>query len=426
LSRQVPIKLSVESTSAPGPVNPDRRLSRYVARQPILSGNEQVFGYELLFRDGIEDYFQSPDPDAASRSTVDTSMLMGLDVLCDGRRAFINCTRDTLLKDYVTLLPPGQAIAEIVQSVEADDLVEAACVRLKKAGYWIALDDFVPDDPRAALAKFADIIKLDVTTTSPEERAALLKRYGTPACHMLAKMVETREEFSSCQEAGFSFFQGYFFRRPELLHAREIPKNRANYLRLLQAISHDEIDIKEIDAIIKGEVSLCYRLLRYLNSAAFGFSSEIHSIKHGLSILGEREIRRWVRLVAALGAGQGKPSDLVLSAMVRARYCELLGSNIPHGESDLFLVGLLSLMDAILEIPMGVVLEGISLDRETRAVLLGQKSQLDAVYRLMLFQEAADWPKLSELSAQMKLPESLLSECHWKAMQWAREMTAGA
>ena len=422
----MPIKLSVESTSAPGPVNPDRRLSRYVARQPILSGNEQVFGYELLFRDGIEDYFQSPDPDAASRSTVDTSMLMGLDVLCDGRRAFINCTRDTLLKDYVTLLPPGQAIAEIVQSVEADDLVEAACVRLKKAGYWIALDDFVPDDPRAALAKFADIIKLDVTTTSPEERAALLKRYGTPACHMLAKMVETREEFSSCQEAGFSFFQGYFFRRPELLHAREIPKNRANYLRLLQAISHDEIDIKEIDAIIKGEVSLCYRLLRYLNSAAFGFSSEIHSIKHGLSILGEREIRRWVRLVAALGAGQGKPSDLVLSAMVRARYCELLGSNIPHGESDLFLVGLLSLMDAILEIPMGVVLEGISLDRETRAVLLGQKSQLDAVYRLMLFQEAADWPKLSELSAQMKLPESLLSECHWKAMQWAREMTAGA
>ncbi len=197
-------------------------------------------------------------------------------------------------------------------------------------------------------------------------------------------------------------------------------------MRLLQAISHDDLELKEIDGIIKGEASLCYRLLRYLNSAAFGFSSEIHSIKHGLSILGEREVRRWVRMVAALGAGQDKPSDLVLSAMVRARYCELLGPKVPHGESDLFLVGLLSLMDAILEIPMGVVLEGISLDRETRAVLLGQKSQLDPVYRLMLCQEVADWTKLSELSAQMKLPESLLTECHWKAMQWAREMTAGA
>ncbi len=406
-------------------MNPSR-LSRYVARQPILTSNQQVFGYELLFRDGVEDYFQNADADAASRNTVDTSMLMGLDMLCDGRRAFINCTRETLLKDYVTLLPPGQAVVEIVASVPPDDLVKAACIRLKEAGYTIALDDFVADDSRAELAKFADIIKLDMKTTPSEERTALVARYGNPGCRMLAKKVETREEFSACQKAGFSYFQGYFFRKPELLHAREIPKNRVNYLRLLQAISHDDLELKEIDGIIKGEASLCYRLLRYLNSAAFGFSSEIHSIKHGLSILGEREVRRWVRMVAALGAGQDKPSDLVLSAMVRARYCELLGPKVPHGESDLFLVGLLSLMDAILEIPMGVVLEGISLDRETRAVLLGQKSQLDPVYRLMLCQEVADWTKLSELSAQMKLPESLLTECHWKAMQWAREMTAGA
>ena len=423
----MPIRLPVESISVTASsAKPGDRHSRYVARQPILTSDEQVFGYELLFRDGVEDYFQSADPDAASRSTVDTSMLMGLDMLCDGRRAFINCTRETLLKDYITLLSPSQAVAEIVGSVPADDLVKAACIRLKKSGYTIALDDFVADDPRAELAQFADILKVDMKSTSAENRAVVLKRFGRPASRMLAKTVETREEFSACQKAGFSYFQGYFFRKPELLHAREIPKNRVNYLRLLQAISHDEIELKEIDAIIKGEASLCYRLLRYLNSAAFGFSSEIHSVKHGLSILGEREVRRWVRMVAALGAGQDKPSDLVLSAMVRARYCELLGAKIPHGDSDLFLVGLLSLMDAILEVPMGLVLEGITLDRETRAVLLGQKSQLDPVYRLMLSQEAADWPKLSELCAQMKLPEGIVTECHWKAMQWAQDMTTTA
>lgn len=414
----------MESTNANSP--PAGLGSRYVARQPILTSTEQVFGYELLFRDGVEDYFQSKDPDAASRSTVDTSMLMGLDILCDGRRAFINCTRDTLLKDYVTLLPPGQAVAEIVKSVTVDDLVEAACIRLKERGYTIAIDDFVVDDPRAALARFADIIKVDVRNTSPEQQAAILQRYSTPSCRMLAKTVETRDEFSASKKAGFSYFQGYFFRNPELLHAREIPKNRVNYLRLLEAISHDDLELLEVDRIIKGEPSLCYRLLRYINSAAFGFSSEIHSVKHGLSILGEREVRRWVRMVAALGAGQDKPSDLVLSAMVRARYCELLGAKIPHGESDLFLVGLLSLMDAILEIPMGVVLEGISLDRETRAVLLGQKSKLDSVYRLMLYQEAADWAKLTKLCEQVKLPESIATECHWKAMQWARQMTTAA
>ena len=423
----MPILISVESTPLPAAAaNHSAQLSRYVARQPILTSNEEVFGYELLFRDGVEDYFQSNDPDAASRSTVDTSMLMGLDILCDGRRAFINCTRETLLKDYITLLPPSRTVVEILGSVPVDDLVKAACARLKTGGYSIALDDFVTNDPRTELASVADIIKLDVKSTSAEEQTALLKRHASPGCRMLAKKVETREEFSACQKAGFSYFQGYFFRKPEILHAREIPKNQANYLRLLQAISRDEIEFTEIDSIIKGEASLCYRLLRYLNSAAFGFASEIHSVRHGLSILGEREVRRWVRMVAALGAGQDKPSDLVLSAMVRARYCELLGPKIPHGESDLFLVGLLSLMDAILEIPMGVVLEGITLDRETRAVLLGQKSQLDPVYQLMISQEAADWPKLSQLCTQMKLPESVVTECHWKAMQWAREMTAAS
>jgi len=411
------------TSTTPGPAGGGAKL--YVARQPILNNSEHVFGYELMFRDGVEDYFRHTDPDAASRSTLDTSILMGLDVLCDGRRAFINCTREVLLKDYVTLLPPAQVVVEILESVPVDDLVKEACARLKAAGYTIALDDFIANDPRSALVEFADIIKVDLKGSSPIEQAELVKRHGSLACRMLAEKVETREEFEACKKAGFAYFQGYFFRRPELMHAREIPKNQMNYLRLLQAISRNEIDVKELEGIIKGEASLCYRLLRYLNSAAFAFSSEIHSVRHGLAILGEREVRRWVRLVAALGAGQNKASDLVLSALVRARYCELLAPKVPHGESDLFLVGLFSLMDSILELPMGVVLEGISFDHETRAVLLGQKSALDPIYQLMIAHEIANWTRLSELCADMKLPESYVMECHWKAMQWAREMTTG-
>jgi c-di-GMP-related signal transduction protein len=416
----------VKSTStAAAPASKSER-SRYVARQPILTNSEQVFGYELLFRDGVENYFRNSDADSASRSTLDTSILMGLDILCDGRRAFVNCTSETLLKDYVTLLPPDQAVVEILESVPVDDLVKAACIRLKEKGYTIALDDFVTDDPRTELMEFADIIKVDLKQTTPQEQVALVKRYGNSKRRMLAEKVETREELNACRKAGFTYFQGYFFRKPEVMQAREIPKNQVNYLRLLQAISRDDVEAKEIEDIIKGEASLCYRLLRYLNSAAFSFAAEIHSVRHGLAILGEREVRRWVRLVAALGAGQNKPSDLVLSALVRARYCELMGPKIPHGESDLFLMGLFSLMDAILEMPMGVVLQGISLDRETRAVLLGQKSVLDPLYQVMLCHEAANWPKLSELYTQLRVPENFATECHWEAMQWAREMTAGA
>ncbi|MGA8153938.1 MAG: HDOD domain-containing protein [Terriglobales bacterium] len=396
---------------------------RYVARQPILSLDEKVFGYELLFRDGIEQYFHEADSDAASRSTLDTSILMGVDVLCDGRLAFINCTREILLKDYITLLPPTQAVVEVLESVPVDDLVIAACQRMKAAGYLVALDDFDVDDDRTPLAQVADIIKVDLRATTMEEGAALVRRFGSAKCRMLAEKVETREEFLAAKKAGFTYFQGYFFRKPELMHAREIPANRINYLRLLQAITRSEPDPKEIEDVIKGEASLVYRLLRYLNSPVFGFTREIRSVRHALAMLGEREVCRWIRLAATLVAAQNKPTDLVLSALVRGRFCELLAPKVKHDGSDLFLTGLLSLMDSILDIPMGVVLEGISVDKETKAVLLGQPSRLSSVYHLMLAQEAADWERVTSLSAQMQVQENFVAECRWEAMEWARQMT---
>jgi c-di-GMP-related signal transduction protein len=396
-----------------------------VARQPIFTADEKVFGYELLFRDGVEDFFRADDPDFASRSTLNTAMLLGLDVLSDGRRAFVNCTRDVLLKDYITLLPSGQAVVEVLETVPADDLVVAACRRLKEAGYTIALDDFAVDDPREALTDIADIIKVDIRATSAADAAAMVKRYGPWRCRMLAEKVETREEFLACKKAGFLYFQGYFFRRPEILTAHEISANRLNYLRMLKAVSQPELDAREIENLVKSEAALCYRLLRYLNSAAFGFATEIQSVRHALAILGEREVRRWIRLVATLGAGQGKTSELVLAAMVRARFCELLSPKVPHGESDLFLMGLLSLMDAILEIPMSQVLDHIPIDKETKAVLLGGASRLQPFYQLMLAQESGEWKTATNLASQLHLTESEVADCYWQAMQWAREVSSG-
>jgi len=412
--------------TSPTPTTPatanDARYIRYVARQPILAADESVLGYELLFRDGVVDYFSSPDSDAASRSTLDASLLLGLDVLCDGRLAFINCTRDLLLNDYITLLPPDRVVVEILETVPADEPVIAACRRLKKAGYMIALDDFVPGDPREPLTRLADIIKIDIRRVSLAKSASILPR--GERCRRLAEKVETREEFVATRKAGFTYFQGYFFRRPELMQAREIPANRVNYLRLLKAASRAEIDPRELENAIKGEASLCYRLLRYLNSPLFGFPAEIRSVRHALVMLGEREVRRWIRLATTLVASQSRSSDLVLAALVRARFCELVAPSRQPGDPDLFLVGLLSLMDAILGIPMALVLAGISLGRETTAVLLGQRSPHSPIYELMLAQENAQWEKVAQLSGRLRLRGSFVAECHWKAMQWARQMTS--
>lgn len=400
--------------------------TKFVARQPILTRDEQVFGYELLFRDGVQNYFYSSDPEAASRSTLDTSMLMGLDVLCSGQRAFINCTREVLLKDYITLLPAQQTVVEILESVEPDALVMAACQRLKEQGFMIALDDFAPNDPREKLTDFADIIKVDLKSTLPQQRAAMIKRYGPWRCRMLAEKVETRQEFLDAKAAGFVYFQGYFFKRPEIMATHEIPANRFNYLRMLQAVAKPELDSREIEDLVKIEASICYRLLRYLNSSVFSFATEIHSIRHALSLLGEREIRRWVRLVATLGAAQQKSGELVTMALVRARFCELMSPKIQHGDSDLFFMGLLSMMDVILETPMAQVLENVPVDQETKSVLLGGASRLRPLYQLMLAQESGEWGNTPELAAQLQLRESEVAQIHWEAMQWARQISEPA
>ena len=397
---------------------------RYVARQPIFDREEKVFGYELLFRNGLENAF-SGDTDEASRATLDRSLLMGLDILCDGRRAFVNCTKDTLIKGLVTLLPSTSTVVEILEDVPADPDVMAACRNLKEAGYMIALDDYIADDKREALAEVADIIKVDLQLTTDVQRGELIKRYGPWRCRMLAEKVETQAEFTRARDLGFVYFQGYFFRRPEMLNTRDMPANRLQCLRMLQEVSRPELDIVGLERLIKSEASICYRLLRYLNSSMFGLKSEVHSVRHALSMLGEREVRRWVRLVAAVGAGDEKPSDLVLAALVRARFGELLAPQVQHGESDLFLMGLLSLIDAMLEMPMVEVLERVPLDIETKAVLLGQVSLLRPVYQLMLAHESGEWEAVGQLCQNLGLQSEEVAALYWQAQQWAREVSSG-
>jgi c-di-GMP-related signal transduction protein len=395
---------------------------RFVARQPILDRSHRVFGYELLFRNGLQNYFDA-DPELASRSTLDSSLLFGLNTLCDNRRAFVNCTREVLLKDLITLLPPNQTVVEILETVEPDERVVAACRRLRQAHYLIALDDFAPDDPRTPLCEFADILKIDVRATTPQQRAILVGRFGKK-CQMLAEKVETQREYHQAEKAGFSYFQGYYFCRPEMMMARDVPANRVHYLRLLECVCKPELDMLNLERLIKQEASVCYRLLRYLNSPLFGFSLQIKSVRHGMAILGERELRRWIRLVVTMSAAEQKCSELLLMALARARFCELMSKHI-SSQSDLFLLGLLSVMDAILEVSIETLLQQISVDQETKAALLGLPSKLRPLYQLMLAQESGEWDQAAELSRHLRLSLEQVSDDWWQAMQWAQHVTTG-
>jgi EAL and modified HD-GYP domain-containing signal transduction protein len=407
---------------------PSEKAVPCIARQPILTADESVIAYELLVRDDAEETRSKTDTDEATRATIDALNLIGLGVLCDGRAAFIPCTHAMLLMGYFSLLPPAEVVIELQDKVPDDEQVRGACEALKQSGYRVALDNFAPNDRRSGLAQYADYLKIDIRQYPSDQTATLVTRYGSKSCCMLATKVENRQNFVDAKRSGFTLYQGYFFRHPERLRARQIPGNQAIYLQLLQEVAKPALDFNAIEELIKRELSLCYRLLRYLNSPLLALASPVNSVRHALTLLGERETVRWIRMATTLLMGQEKSSDLVLSCLVRARFCELLGPKIPHGKSDLFLMGMLSLMDAILELPIGVLIEELCLDPELKAQLLsrkfGSKTPLSPIYDLMIAREAGNWETVTSIGKQLNLSLVFISQSYNEAMRWAHQITS--
>ncbi|HEX3820927.1 MAG TPA: HDOD domain-containing protein [Candidatus Sulfotelmatobacter sp.] len=406
---------------------PAKTNDHCLARQPILTKDEKVIGYELLFRETPDDKHFAADTESATGNTIDTLNIVGLDAICDGRLAFINGTQQMLLQEYFLLLPPESVVVEIQETVPADEGILAACRGLKHRGYKLALDNVAPDDPREPLASFTDFVKVDVRRYTSAQNAAIAAKYASQHCHLIAQRVETREQVVAGIKDGFSLFQGYFFHKPERMKARHIPAAQSNNLRLLQAVSAAEVDLSMVEDLIKHDASLCYRLLRYLNSPVLGVSSPVHSVRHAMTLLGERELVRWIRMATTLVMGQEKCSDLVLSSLVRARFCELLTPKIEQNKSDLFLLGLLSLMDAILEVPMGVVVEGLAVDEHTKAELLGAKTgnetPLSPLYKIMVARESGNWEQVTAHAKKLNLSLPFVNRAFNEAMGWARQMT---
>lgn len=398
-----------------------------LARQPILTKDEKVMGYELLFRESPEERRFTSNAEDATSHIIDTLNVMGLDVVCDGRAAFINCTRQMLLNESFVLLPADSVVVEIQPDVTPDESVVRAAQQLKKTGFRIALANFVLNDSREALLPYSDFLKVDVRWLTPEKRAGIAALQAAKRWSMLAHKVETREQFLTAVAQGFTLFQGYFFRRPERMRARHIPTNQASHLQLLKAVSAPEVDLAAVEDLIKHDASLCYRLLRYLNSPLLGISSPVHSIRHAMTLLGERELIRWIRMATTLLMGEEKCSDLILSSLVRARFCELIGPRLGPLKCDPFLIGLLSLMDAILEVPMGVVVDGLAFDSAAKDDLLGARSGKDTalspLYQLMVAREEGDWEDVTAHAKKLNLSLPFVNRAYNEAMQWGHQMT---
>ena len=403
----------------------DARPVRYATRQPILAADETVIGYQLMFRTDVASHFAWKESEGASRAAIEISSLLGLNVLCNNRLAFIHCTRDVLLENYLSFLPAARVVVEVGREILPDEAIEGACRALKNAGYKIALDEFTISDPRKSLIDLADFLSVDIKQAFWEDILRVTRSYGNDCHGLLAENVETWDEFEYAQRAGFHYFKGYFFRKPEMIRTRAMPSNRVTYLRLLQAVSKPALHWEELEDLIKKDAAFYYRLLRYLNSAALGIRGEIRSVNQALTLMGENELRRWCRLAGAFELSGERPSDLVLAALVRARFGELVQDRVEHGAVDLFLIGLLSLMDAILQVPMSVIIDGLPLDPDSVAMLVDNAGPLVPLYRLVWALERGAWGAVVRACDQLELPEEYVAEAFSNAMGWAQSMTSG-
>ncbi len=396
----------------------------FVARQPIFDVHQNVYGYELLFRSGLNNVFQHPDPnEATSRVIVDSFFLLGMQELTGGKRAFINVTRDILLKEYLFMVPKELIVVEILETVEPDSAVVAACEKLKKAGYLLAMDDFVDKEEYRPLVDLADFMKIDFLLTAEKTRRSLVRKFGRSGIRFLAEKVETNDVHQGALDMGYTFFQGYFFSKPKIFSGKEIPGYKIHYLQLLQEIHRPELDFGQIGQIIKREMSLSFKLLRYINSAFFSLRNKINSLMQALVLLGEKEIRKWVSLIALARMGEDKPEELLIQALIRAKFCESISSfsGLSHRKEDLFLMGMFSLLDAILDRPLNEILREIPIADDIKAALGGEKNRLNQIHQCGLAWEVGNWEKSLELSRVIGIDEMAAYHQYLKAVKWGHQ-----
>jgi c-di-GMP-related signal transduction protein len=399
-------------------------LDSFIARQPIFDARQKVYGYELLFRSGLDNVFRGADPDqATSKVLTDSLSLFSMSTLTGGKRGFINITRDILLRDYVYLIPKEQIVVEVLETVRPDGEVVEACRRLKEAGYLLAMDDFVYSEDYRPLVDLADFIKVDFLQTPDAERRDVMEKCRTGKIRFLAEKVENLKTFDEARGIGYAYFQGYFFSKPTVLSRKDIPRFKLNYLRILQEVNRPEMDFGRLGDFIRREISLSYKLLRYINSAFFSLRGKISSIKQALVLLGEREIKNWISLVALAGMGDDKPEELAVQAIIRARFCQSLApyAGLAHKAEDLFLLGLLSLIDAFLDRPMAELLQEIPVADEIKKALLGAESSLGKVYRFVLAYERGEWDQTAEHRQALGIAEAHPPRLYLAAVEWGQK-----
>ncbi|MDO9584254.1 MAG: HDOD domain-containing protein [Desulfomicrobium sp.] len=395
----------------------------FVARQPVFTAQMRLWGYELLFRHG-EDIEEAvfADGDQATTQLIADGYNLAVRGMRQGAKVLVNFPRRMLVGDAPYVLPADQCVVEILETVTPEPEVINACLELKKRGYALALDDFEGGPGFEALCELVDIIKVDVLGKTPEQVRAITRDVKKFNATLLAEKVENHDVFKVCRNLGFTYFQGFFFNRPEIIPGRKLSASQVNKFKLLRELSAPEVDSSRLVEIIQTDLSISYRLLKYINSAFFGLQIRVTSIPRAVSMLGCRNLRQWLQVVILSDINtEDKAQELVRLSVQRARFLQLLASThpVPFDQDGMFLLGFFSLLDAILDQSMGLVLEGIPLDPAIKRALVDQDDPNAAWIDLLDELDRCNWPRLTRKSEQIGVPITLVNRLAAESSIWA-------
>ncbi|MBV4415437.1 HDOD domain-containing protein [Clostridium tyrobutyricum] len=403
----------------------------FLARQPILDKYGKIISYEILFRNsGTGNTYKFNDGDEATIKVMQNILInIGMEKIVGHKKAFINFTENILKSDLYSLIPSENVVIELLEDIVPSENVVNSCRILKKSGFTIALDDFVFNDSYTELVKLADIIKVDFLLTKGQERKGVLDtaRNINPDLKFLAEKVETLDEFNEALSLGYSYFQGYYFSKPQIVKGKKIEGNKLIYLKLIKELSSKKFSLENIQNLIKKDVSMSYEILKLINSAKYYFKNKIKSINHAVSLLGENEIKKWLYFICMKPICSNRPQIVMLESLLRAEFLEKLAKKtaLSKNSSNFYLMGIMSLMDVILQMPLIKVLDELMISKDIKYALTGRESNYySKMLDIVISFRTGNWDKsMLMASSYFNLNCRDLQNCYMESIRWVDEVT---
>lgn len=404
----------------------------FVARQPIFNMYEQIVGYELLYRNKQENRFPEVDSDIATIDVLVNSFLsIGIDEVSYGKPVFVNFTYNLLMSSVFDYIEPTKVIVEILEDVNITPEIVNKVKELKRRGFKMALDDFILTENLAEheeIYKYIEYIKIDFLVTPLLQRIEIENEIKAKYPHIkfLAEKVETRNQYEVAKHSGYVLFQGYFFEQPQVLSTKDIPPNVIQYLQILSILREEEPDINIIANNIERDISLSYKLLQLINNSNKRSNSKVRSIKQAVLLLGLAELRKWMYLLAMrearLDIENDTSKEILLSSLFRAKICEKLANyKSEQNHAEYFLIGLFSLIDAILERPLPNILQQLPFRKEIIETISGVDTYMTPYLNISIALNKGEWREVETLADKLKIPYDIVMQYYEEVNEWVKD-----